>query len=925
MARRVLGDGLRRSADDHLPSGVAAFRAEVDHVVGVLDDVEVVFDDQDRVAVVDELVEGVEQLPDVVEVKAGRRLVEDVERLVGVTPAEMARQLDPLRLPAGERRGRLTERQVPEADVLEDLELVRDRRLPLEEVGRFVDGHLEDVGDVLALVGDVEHLFLVAFAAAGLALEIEIGQKLHLDLHHALALALLAAPPRHVEAEEAGFVAVDLRRPRLTEELADAVERVGIGGGVRARRPPDRLLVDHLHRVDVAVAADGVVLADFPVAASPLQALQALVERLVGEGRLAGAAHARHAHDHAEGDVDVDVLEVVLPGVLDREDAFAVDRAALGGNVDLLPPAQVLPGERVVALEGFVVGALKRDAPAKRARARAQVDDLIGRLHRRGVVLDDENGVAEVAEALQNADEPVVVARVQADRRLVENVERSHERRAERCRQVDPLRLPAGERLRKAVEREVVEADVDEVAAALPELVHHAAGDLLLVFVQLEVLEKIARLSRRHRTDLADVPPSGRRTVAVLVADLDVERVVAQAVAVALGTRRVAAEAGAEDAVVRLVGSLVQKVEEPADADVVLVAVPHDVALPVFELPIRTVDVHPGVGRRLDERLEVLRPFVRAERRDGALLDRELFVGNDEIGIEARHAAEALALGTRAHRAVEAEHERGRLLEAHAIPLEEVAELQPLGDGPLARDGLDRAPPLAFLERLLDGVGDPVARVFIARLHLEAVDEDEEAAAAVVVDRTRLGVVQVEDLGPLSALGLVFGWEQHDAEESPLAEAFELVAEGDAAMLGHRKAEVEASAVVERVFDLEGHASGRVLRDRPAADGRDRCPDAREEEPEVVVDLRLRRNGRSRVLPRGLLLDRDGRRQPRDEVGIRLVHPLEELPGVGRQTFDVASLPLRVDRVEAERRLARPRRPGEHDQPFTWKVEVDIL
>ena len=61
-------------------------------------------------------------------------------------------------------------------------------------------------------------------------------------------------------------------------------------------------------------------------------------------------------------------------------------------------------------------------------------------------------------------DQPRAVARVQPDRRLVEHVERVHQRRADRGRQVDALELAAGERARLAVERQVAEPDLDQVA-----------------------------------------------------------------------------------------------------------------------------------------------------------------------------------------------------------------------------------------------------------------------------------------------------------------------------------------------------------------------------------------------------------------------------------------------------------------------------
>jgi subtilase family serine protease len=76
------------------------FGAHVDDPVGGLDDVEIVLDDDQRAAAVDELAEGGEELGDIVEVQAGGGLVEDVEcgcglwlrlRAVGVGVGDAAR------------------------------------------------------------------------------------------------------------------------------------------------------------------------------------------------------------------------------------------------------------------------------------------------------------------------------------------------------------------------------------------------------------------------------------------------------------------------------------------------------------------------------------------------------------------------------------------------------------------------------------------------------------------------------------------------------------------------------------------------------------------------------------------------------------------------------------------------------------------
>ncbi len=79
----VRGDLLGGAGGDDFAASVAAFRAEVDDPVGGLDDVEVVFDDDDGVAAVAQPMQDFQQQFDVVEVQAGRRLVEQVQRPAG--------------------------------------------------------------------------------------------------------------------------------------------------------------------------------------------------------------------------------------------------------------------------------------------------------------------------------------------------------------------------------------------------------------------------------------------------------------------------------------------------------------------------------------------------------------------------------------------------------------------------------------------------------------------------------------------------------------------------------------------------------------------------------------------------------------------------------------------------------------------------
>ncbi len=131
------------------------------------------------------------------------------------------------------------------------------------------------------------------------------------------------------------------------------------------------------------------------------------------------------------------------------------------------------------------------------ARRRAHVDQVVRRAHRALVVLDHEHGVAEVAQPLQRRDQPLVVALVQADRRLVEDVEHADERRADLGREPDPLRLATAQGGGRPLHRQVADADVVEEAQPLLDLAQDQPRDRAVGLGQVELLDPLERPRRR--------------------------------------------------------------------------------------------------------------------------------------------------------------------------------------------------------------------------------------------------------------------------------------------------------------------------------------------------------------------------------------------------------------------------------------------
>ena len=156
---------------------------------------------------------------------------------------------------------------------------------------------------------------------------------------------------------------------------------------------------------------------------------------------------------------------------------------------------QIARGQRCGAVaQQRRIGAGEQNTPAVLARARAQIDDVIGRPHHVGIVLHDDDRVAEIAQFFEDADQPRRVARVQADGRLIEHIAGAHQPRAEAGRKLDALRFAAGERRRQAVEREVMQPDIVQEFQPLPDLDQDLIGDRILFRRELQRVEELAAL-----------------------------------------------------------------------------------------------------------------------------------------------------------------------------------------------------------------------------------------------------------------------------------------------------------------------------------------------------------------------------------------------------------------------------------------------
>src|SRR6185312_5891265 len=285
------------------------------------------------------------------------------------------------------------------------------------------------------------------------------------------------------------------------EQLAQRREQARVGGGIGAWRAPDRRLVDVDDAVDVLQALDALDRCGLDARAAQARG-RVPEQRVDDERRLARAGYAGDAGEEPERDVGADVAQVVAARADDVQLPRRICDRAQPRHVDAAPPRQVLAGDGGGVGLDVRGGALGDQPAAVGAGAGTQVDDVVGGADRLLVVPDHDHGVAEVAQLLQRREQAAVVALVQPDRGLIQDVHDTGEPRAHLAGEADALRFTARERLGAAVEGQVVEPHVGEEGEPLDHALDDLGGDLAAPAGEVERAEELQRAADGQVRDL---------------------------------------------------------------------------------------------------------------------------------------------------------------------------------------------------------------------------------------------------------------------------------------------------------------------------------------------------------------------------------------------------------------------------------------
>ncbi|MNO54255.1 hypothetical protein D3C76_447210 [compost metagenome] len=536
--------------------------------------------------------------------------------------------------------------------------------------------------------------------------------------------------------------------------------------------------------------------------------------------------------------------------------------------------------------------ALGDDLPAMHAGARADVDHVVGEADGVLVVLHHDHRVADIAQVGEGGQQTLVVALVQADGRLVEDVHDAHQAGADLAGQADALRLAAGQGVGAAVEGQVVEADVDQELQALADFLEDLRRDLAAAAGQAEAGGVFAGGADRHRGDRRQGP----------VADPHVARLAAQAGAVAVRAGLGAEELGQllthggrfglavaalqvrQDALER-VRALddVAAVVEVAEVDVLPArAEQHGLLVLGGQLVERLLQAEAVVLGQRAEHLEVVdvAPVPAADRAFG---QGQLAVDHPPRVEELLHA-EAIAGRAGAGRVVEGEQLGFQL--ADRVAADRAGEARgedDFLDGFLAVHRSDQGDAIGQIDRRLEGFGQALLQV---GADLEAVHHHVDGMLLLLVELGQL--VQFVELAVDPCADEALG--------AQLVEHRQVLA---LALADDRCEQHQLAALGQRQHLVDHLADGlRLQRDVVVRAARD--ADAGVEQAQVVVDLGDGADRRTRVVRGRLLFDGDRRRQAFDGVDVGLFHHRQELPGVGREGFHVAPLALGVEGVESQ-------------------------
>ena len=97
------------------------------------------------------------------------------------------------------------------------------------------------------------------------------------------------------------------------------------------------------------------------------------------------------------------------------------------------------------------------------------------------------------------------------------------------------------------------------------------------------------------------------------------------------------------------------------------------------------------------------------------------------------------------------------------------------------------------------------------------------------------------------------------------------------------------------------------------------------EQTKIVINLRHRSYGGTRIAVRRLLVYGNRRRQSLQTLDIRLFHLPQKLPRIRRKRLHITALSLRINRIKSKGRFSGTTQTCQHNELVPWNIQINIL
>src|SRR5437899_2055923 len=135
-----------------------------------------------------------------------------------------------------------------------------------------------------------------------------------------------------------------------------------------------------------------------------------------------------------------------------HDDRFSIRQPAFDRHWNLSFAANVKTSDRFGIVGHNARLAQRDDCATVRPCSWSKINDVISPPNCLFIVLDNQYGVAEIAQRRQRIEQTAIVARMQTNRRFVENVKHSAKLRSNLRRQTNALAFSARQRRRRPIE-----------------------------------------------------------------------------------------------------------------------------------------------------------------------------------------------------------------------------------------------------------------------------------------------------------------------------------------------------------------------------------------------------------------------------------------------------------------------------------------